>query len=84
MYHNSKYIICKKNAVVSRSVSNDARNCYQFCAILGLKQIIIPPTNMTCRNTSLIDYLLAGIPSRFSQHGVINVDVSKEVLYKKE
>ena len=26
LYHNGKYIICKNNTVISRSVTNDARN----------------------------------------------------------
>ena len=80
MYHNGKYIICKNNTLISRSVTNDARNYHQFCTMFGLKQIIKSPTRITCRNTSLIDHILASIPSRVSQHGVINVSVSDHQL----
>ena len=64
LYHNGKYIICKNNTLISRSVTNDARNYHQFCTMFGLKQIIKSPTRITCRNTSLIDHILASIPSQ--------------------
>ena len=80
LYDNGKYIICKNNTLMSRSVTNDARNYHQFCAMFGLKQTIKSPTRITCRNTSLIDHILASIPSRVSQHGVINVSVSDHQL----
>ena len=80
LYHNGKYIICKNNTLMSRSVTNDVRNYHQFCTIFGLKQIIKSQTRITCRNTSLIDHILASIPSRFSQHSVINVSVSDHQL----
>ena len=44
------------------------------------KQIIKSLTRMTCRNTSLVNHILASIPSRISQHGVINVSVSEHQL----
>ena len=65
---------------MSRLVTNNARNYHQFCTMFGLKLIIKSPTCITCRNTSLIDLILASIPSRFSQHGVINVSVSDHQL----
>ena len=33
------------------------------------------PTCITCRNASLIDHILASIPSWISQHGDVNVGV---------
>ena len=66
--------------LVSRSVSKDARNYHQFCTMFGLKQIMKSPTRITCRNTSLIDHILASIPSQISQHGVINASVSYHQL----
>ena len=74
LYHNGKCIICKNNTLMSRSVTNDARNYHQFCTMFGLKQII-KLTHITSRNTSLIDHILASIPSQVSQHGVIHVSV---------
>ena len=38
------------------------------------------PTKITCRDTSLIDYILESIPSQISQHGLINVNVSNHQL----
>ena len=82
LYHNGKYITCKSNTLISRSVPNDARNYHQFFTIFGLKQIIKSATRITCRNTSLIDHILASIPSWISQHGVINVSASDhELIY---
>ena len=80
LYHNGKYITGKNNTLVLRSVFNDARNYHQFCTMFGLKQMIKSPTYITCRNTSLIDHILASIPSQISQHGVINVSVSDHQL----
>ena len=51
-YHNGKYIICKNNTLISRSVTNDARNYHQFCIMFGLTQMIKSPTRITCKNTS--------------------------------
>ena len=45
-----------------------------------LKQLVKSPTRITCRNTSLIGYILASIPLRISQHDVINVSVSDHQL----
>ena len=76
LYRNGKYIICKNNTLVSRSVSNDVRNYHQFCTMFGLKQTTKSPTRITCRNASLIGHILASISSRISQHGISNVSVS--------
>ena len=77
LYHNGKFIICGNNTLVSRSVSNEARNCHQFCTMFDL---INSPTHITCRNTSFFDHILDSIPSRISQHGVINVSLSDHRL----
>ena len=65
---------------MSRSVTDDARNYHPFCTMFGLKQIIKSPKRITCRNTSFTDHILASIPSRVSQLGVINVSVSDHQL----
>ena len=48
--------------------------------MFGLEQITNSPTCITCKNTSLIDYISASIPSRISQHGVVHVSVSDNQL----
>ena len=80
LYHDGLYVLCKNNTLVSRSVSNNARNYHQFCTMFDLKQIIKYPTRITCRNASLIDNILASIPSRISQHGAINISASDHQL----
>ena len=57
LYHNGKYIICKNDTLILRSVPNDATNYHQFCKMFGLTQIIKSPTRVTCRNISLKDQL---------------------------
>ena len=47
LYHNGKYIIWKNNTLISRSVTKDARNYHQFCAIFGSKEIIKSSTRIT-------------------------------------
>ena len=47
--------------------------------MFGLKQIK-SPTHVTCSNTSLIDHILASLPDRISQEGVINVGLSDHQL----
>ena len=76
LYHNGKYIIWKNNTLISRSVTKDARNYHQFCAMFGSKEIIKSSTRITCRNIALIDHIIASSLLRVSQHGVINVSVS--------
>ena len=75
-----KYIICKNNTLISRSVTNDARNYHQFWKMFSLEQIIKSRTRITCRNTSLIDHILASIPSQVWQKGAINTSVSDHQL----
>ena len=71
------------------SVSNSARNCHQFCKMLGIKQIMQSPTCIRCRSTPLIDHILARNPSQISQQGVFTIkagDVHKHIsfhLFKK-
>ena len=76
LYHNGKYIICKNNTLLSRLVSNDAKNYHQSCRIFASEQIINSPTCVSCKNTSLIDHILPSIPSRISHHFVIKLSVS--------
>ena len=78
IYHYRKY--GKNITLILRSVPNDARNFHQFCTMFGTKQIIKSRTGITCRNTSLTDHILASIPSRISQHSVINFSLSDHQL----
>ena len=48
--------------------------------MFGSKQTIKSPTRITCRNTFLIDHIVASTASRISQHSVINVSLSDHQL----
>ena len=73
MYQNQNHTGCKNNTLVSTTVSNDVKNYLQFSTLFGLSQIIKSPTCITCSSTSIIDHILASLPNRISQEGVINV-----------
>ena len=48
--------------------------------MFGLTQIIKSPTRIACSSTSLIDHILASLPDRISQEGVMNVGLSDHQL----
>ena len=76
MYQNQNHTGCKNNTLVSATASNDVKNYLQFCTMFGFTQIIKSPTRITCSSTSLIDHILASLPNRISQEGVMNVSLS--------
>ena len=80
MYQNQNHTGCKNNNLVSATASNDVKSYLQFCTMFGLTQIIKSPTRITCSSTSLIDHILASLPDRISQEGVINVGLSDHQL----
>ena len=73
MYENNKYIILENNTVRAKFAFLDAEQYYQFCTKHGLKQLIECPTRVTCGTSTLIDHILASLPSKLSQKGEINV-----------
>ena len=73
MYQNQNHTGCKNNNLVSATASNDVKSYLQFCTMFGLTQIVKSPTRITCSSTSLIDHILASLPDRISQEGVVNV-----------
>ena len=46
----------------------------------GLKQLRKSPTRVTCSTSTLTDHTLASFPSRVSQKGVIDVEISDHQL----
>ena len=56
------------------------KNYLRFCTMFGLTQITKSPTRITCSSTSLIDHILASLPDRISQKGLINVGLSDHQL----
>ena len=80
LYQNQNHTGCKNNNLVSTIVSNNVKNYLQFCTMFSLTQIIKCPTRITCSSTSLIDHILASLPDRISQEGVMNVGLSDHQL----
>ena len=80
MYHNNRYIVCDDNTISSKFLSHDIKNYHRFCTMHGLKQLIQSPSHVTCSTSTLIDHILTSPPSRVSQKGLINVDVSDHQL----
>ena len=65
---------------MSATASNDVKSYLQFCTMFGLTQIVKSPTRITFSSTSLIDHILASLPDRISQEGVMNVGLSDHQL----
>ena len=80
LYQNQNHTGCKNNTPVSATVSNDIKNYLQFCTMFGFRQIIKSPTRITYSSTSLIEHILASLPDRISQEGVMNVSLSDHQL----
>ena len=71
MYENNKYIVRENKC--TKFASADAKKYHQFYTMHGLNQLIQCSTRITCSTSALIDHILASVPSRVSQKGVINV-----------
>ena len=61
---------------MSATVSSDVKNYLQFCITFGITEKTKSLTRVICSSTSLIDHILASLPERISQEGVINVGLS--------
>ena len=57
------------------------KNCFQFCPLYGLEQLVKSSTQVTCSTSSLIDLILTTIPERASQQGIIDRGLSNRQLY---
>ena len=62
------------------SIRNVVKNYSDLCAMLGLKQLIENPTQITCSSSSIIDHILASFPDRVTQQGIVNVGLSDHQL----
>ena len=49
-------------------------------AVFGLTQMIKSPTRITCSITSLTDHILASLPDKISQEGIMNICLSDHQL----
>ena len=82
LYFNNAYIFQKNNFLQSHSIPSDIKKYYEFCTMLGLKQLIEVPTRVTCSNSTIIDHILASFPNRDSQKGVVDVGLSDhQIIY---
>ena len=48
--------------------------------MFGLKQLIESPTRITCSSSSIIDHILANLPNKVIQRGILNVGLSDHQL----
>ena len=50
--------------------------------MFGLKQLIAVPRRVTCNSSTISDHVLATLPNRVSQQGVIDVELSDhQIIY---
>ena len=80
IYQNNKCIVPDDNAISLKFLSSDIKNYHQFCTMHSLKQLIKFSTRVTCNISTLIDHILASLPSRVSQRGVTDIGISNHQL----
>ena len=71
---------CAKS-VISQLVPSDIKKYYEFCTMFGLKQLMEVSTRVTCSSSTIIDHILASLPNRVSQQGVIDVWPDHQFIY---
>ena len=76
LWHNGHYVFQKYNLFSCESVPNDVKNYSDFCTIFVLKQLIESPARITCSSSSIINHILASLPDRVTQRGLLNVGLS--------
>ena len=82
IYLDNSYIFQKNNLLQNQSIPSDIKKYYEFCTMLGLKQLIEVPTHITCSSSTIIDHILASFPDKVSQQGVIDVGLSDcQIIY---
>ena len=64
----------KQYSFVRGSVSNNIKNYIQFCAMFGVTEI--KSLTRICNSASFVDHILASVPERIYQKGVIDVGLS--------
>ena len=80
LYINNSYILAKKNILNNKSVPSDVKSYHEFCTFFGLKQLIIVPTRVTIRSSTIIDHVLATFPERVTQSEVTDIGLSDHQL----
>ena len=75
-----KILTCAKS-VISQLVPSDIKKYYEFCTMFGLKQLMEVSTRVTCSSSTIIDHILASLPNRVSQLGVIDVWPDHQFIY---
>ena len=77
---NGDCVFQKHNFLSCLSAPNDAIKYFDFCIMFGLKQLIESPTRIICSSSSIIDHILASLPYRVTQQGILNVRLSDHQL----
>ena len=72
LWQNVHYVFQKHNFLSRHSVPNDVKNYSDFCTMFGLKQLIENQTRITCSSSCIIDHILASVPDRVKQQGIMS------------
>ena len=75
---NGKSIFGKvKNIGISAfQIPSIAKQYYEFCSMLSLKQLIESPTRITCNSSTIIDHILTNSCEKIVNSGVIDLSLS--------
>ena len=79
---NNSYIFQKNDLLQSQSILSDIKKYYEFCAMIGLKQLMEVSARFTCTSSTIIDDTLASFPNRVSQQDVMHIGLSdNQIIY---
>ena len=71
------FILVKNNILNNKSFPSHAKRYLKFRTFFALKQLIIVPAMLT---PSIIDHILASLPERVTQSGVIDIGLPDHQL----
>ena len=74
LFENGKYVF-QKSSCNNKNLDSFTKKYHECGILFGLKQLIKCPTRVTCNSTSILDHVLASIPNRVSQSGVIDIGI---------
>ena len=74
------FILVKSNILNNKSFPSHAKSYLKFRTFFGLKQLIIVPTMLASSSSAITDHILASLPERVTQSGVIDIGLPDHQL----
>ena len=64
--------------------SNGIKRYKEFCSLHGLEELIQEPTRITEKSETLLGRIISNSAQKFFQHGLLNLGLSNDLLYKEK